>query len=80
MTSLIQELEWTEGHEQRKAIDPFELRKSEIYWVARQPFLESRGYQLRPRYRPGWVKSWTSPPKYNVEDAIPCSVRSYGHI
>ncbi|KAJ7031518.1 kinase-like domain-containing protein [Mycena alexandri] len=31
----------------------------ERYWVDHQPFLFSRGYMLRPRYRPGWVASWT---------------------
>ncbi|QRV89239.1 kinase domain protein [Ceratobasidium sp. AG-Ba] len=27
-------------------------------WVSFQPYLQSKGYQLRPRYRPGWVPSW----------------------
>ena len=75
MTSLIQELEWTEEHEQRRAVDPYEIRMSELYWVARQPFFESRGYQLRPRYRPGWVKSWTTRvPGDDVEDGFTTSV------
>lgn len=80
MTFFIQEIEWTEQHKQRKAIDSYEIRESELYWVARQPFFESRGYQLRPRYRPGWVKSWTASPDYNVEDSITCAVCFYGHL
>ncbi|KAJ7440003.1 hypothetical protein B0H11DRAFT_2100523 [Mycena galericulata] len=31
----------------------------EQFWIDHQPFLLSRGYQLRPRYRPGWVPSWS---------------------
>lgn len=34
------------------------LDDGEIPWRERQPFLESRGYMLRPRYRPGWTPSW----------------------
>ncbi|KAJ7487215.1 kinase-like domain-containing protein [Mycena galericulata] len=35
------------------------LEKHEQFWVDRQPFLLAQGYQLRPRYRPDWVPSWT---------------------
>ncbi|KDQ64115.1 hypothetical protein JAAARDRAFT_27739 [Jaapia argillacea MUCL 33604] len=34
-------------------LDPIEEE-----WRDRQPFLASRGYMLRPRYRPGWIPSW----------------------
>lgn len=34
------------------------LTTEEIMWRDKQPFLESRGYMLRPRLRPGWVPSW----------------------
>ncbi|KDQ07575.1 hypothetical protein BOTBODRAFT_38661 [Botryobasidium botryosum FD-172 SS1] len=61
---------FTEEHRRLADADPFELNPSEVFWVAHQPFLESRGYQLRPRYRPGWVKSWKRTPGFNVEDAI----------
>lgn len=27
----------------------------EIFWVKYQPFLFSRGYELRPRYQPKWA-------------------------
>ncbi|KAJ7031520.1 hypothetical protein C8F04DRAFT_411096 [Mycena alexandri] len=35
--------------------------KSELFWIELQPFLLSRGYLLRPRFRPGWVPPWTLP-------------------
>ncbi|KAL6306695.1 hypothetical protein BKA93DRAFT_912475 [Sparassis latifolia] len=35
------------------------LEPDEERWRDRQQFLESRGYMLRPRYRPGWIPSWT---------------------
>lgn len=27
----------------------------EVFWSGLSPFLETRGYTLRPRYRQGWV-------------------------
>ncbi|KAF5384218.1 hypothetical protein D9615_003107 [Tricholomella constricta] len=33
-------------------------RTREIFWVQLQPFLYSRGYNLRPRYHPDWLPSW----------------------
>ena len=34
------------------------LSVAEIRWRDRQRFLESKGYMLRPRYRPDWRPSW----------------------
>ncbi|KAJ6602638.1 hypothetical protein DFH09DRAFT_899771 [Mycena vulgaris] len=31
----------------------------EQFWVDTQPFLLAQGYELRPRYHPHWVPSWT---------------------
>lgn len=42
-------------------------------WRDKQSFLESKGYMLRPRYRPGWTPSWRNKPLVdprNREDAI----------
>ena len=39
---------------------PVELSLNEIKWRDRQRFLESKGYMLRPRLRPGWTPSWVS--------------------
>ena len=61
---------WTEERIKRHAEDTFEINFGEIFWIAHRQFLESQGYRLRPRYQPGWVKSWTSTPGYRVEDAI----------
>ncbi|KAF7306387.1 Protein kinase domain-containing protein [Mycena indigotica] len=35
------------------------ILNSEKFWIDHQPFLRSRGCELRPRYHPGWVPSWT---------------------
>ncbi|QRV72160.1 kinase domain protein [Ceratobasidium sp. AG-Ba] len=37
---------------------PEERSDAENKWVSLQPYLQSRGYQLRPRYQPDWVPSW----------------------
>ncbi|KAG8919601.1 hypothetical protein FRC03_002083 [Tulasnella sp. 419] len=52
-----------------------ELFTHEIPWAQRYDYLLSKGYQLRPRYRPGWKASWKrSIPSPKHEDAIPLSV------
>ncbi|KAJ6602637.1 hypothetical protein DFH09DRAFT_1069021 [Mycena vulgaris] len=33
--------------------------EEENFWVDNQTFLLGRGYQLRPRYHPDWIPSWT---------------------
>ncbi|TFY75712.1 hypothetical protein EWM64_g8300 [Hericium alpestre] len=35
------------------------LERPEVQWRHVQPWLESQGYMLRPRFRPGWIPSWT---------------------
>ena len=37
---------------------PGQLSSFEVKWRDRQPFLESKGYMLRSRLRPGWTPSW----------------------
>ncbi|KAI9428515.1 hypothetical protein H4582DRAFT_676776 [Lactarius indigo] len=37
-----------------------QLSSQEVKWRDRQLFLESKGYMLRPRLRPGWEPSWIS--------------------
>ena len=37
----------------------FALYDSETWWRDRYELLESRGYRLRPRFKPGWIPSWT---------------------
>ncbi|KZV68708.1 hypothetical protein PENSPDRAFT_666269 [Peniophora sp. CONT] len=59
-----------------KMPDPFVTRQRlydrEIWWRDRQPFLQSKGYMLRPRFRPNWVPSWLTSGKhpYRSEDGI----------
>ncbi|KZT13124.1 uncharacterized protein LAESUDRAFT_719438 [Laetiporus sulphureus 93-53] len=55
------------------------LRSWEAAWAERQPFLESRSYMLRPRYRPGWIPSWKGTgmhPMY-FEDSITLPIRDH---
>ncbi|KAA1476394.1 kinase-like protein [Dentipellis sp. KUC8613] len=53
------------------------LRRPERQWRTIQPWLQSQGYMLRPRFRPGWVPSWNSKAagkEFDVEkseDSIP---------
>ncbi|KAI0765735.1 kinase-like domain-containing protein [Trametes elegans] len=36
----------------------YNLSPGEQFWTDRQQYLQQRGYQLRPRYIPGWEPSW----------------------
>ncbi|KAF8520901.1 hypothetical protein BU17DRAFT_88463 [Hysterangium stoloniferum] len=47
---------------------PTVLYKHEYVWRRYQPFLQFRGYMLRPRYHPNWVASWT----YNGKESGKC--------
>ncbi|KAG9098987.1 hypothetical protein FRC06_005777, partial [Ceratobasidium sp. 370] len=40
------------------SLGPEERSEAENRWVTFQPYLLSKGYQLRPRYQPDWVPSW----------------------
>ncbi|KAG8791258.1 hypothetical protein FRC12_009739 [Ceratobasidium sp. 428] len=53
------------------SLKPEERSEAENRWVALQPYLLSKGYQLRPRYRPDWVPSWkaTGTNPRNCEDS-----------
>lgn len=58
-------------------IEDLRLGRQEIYWRDLFPFLQSHGYILRPRYRPGWELVWP-PPTDNffasTEDHVPLPV------
>ncbi|KAH9920914.1 kinase-like domain-containing protein [Fomitopsis serialis] len=56
------------------------LYPHELAWRDRQPFLESHGYMLRPRLRPGWVPSWrvSGDNPWFCEDSH--SLRMFPHI
>ncbi|TFK64546.1 hypothetical protein BDN72DRAFT_963120 [Pluteus cervinus] len=41
------------------SLRPEDLRPSEIWWRDHQPWLETCGYALRERFKPGWIPSWT---------------------
>lgn len=49
-----------------------ELHPIEAIWVKRFELLESHGYRLRPRFRPGWVAPWqgTNLNPYSFEDGL----------
>ena len=56
------------------AADPVKLLPGELFWRDHQPWLEERGYKLRPRFQPGWVASWKDKverPRYRqFEDSL----------
>lgn len=50
----------------------------ERYWVSKALLFETHGYELRPRYRPGWTPSWRGKPIAAImfaEDALGLHVR-----
>ena len=56
---------------------PGGLTPYEKVWRDRQPWLRSRGYELRSRYHPGWTPSWkgTDKPYLLCEDGVLTMVR-----
>ena len=52
------------------------LFNSELWWRDHYRELESRGYKLRPRYRPDWEPSWkqSGVDFFRVEDGQPTLV------
>ena len=58
---------------------PVELSSFEVKWRDRQSFLESKGYMLRPRLRPGWTPSWltTGQDYFTCEDSARLPVSLY---
>jgi hypothetical protein len=55
----------------------YHLLPYEEAWKARRPFLESKGYELRPRYSEDWWPSWigTDINPFFCEDSIDSCVR-----
>ena len=49
-----------------------ERNEDELWWVNYHDWLAGLGYQLRPRYAPGWTPSWVGSKKrkYDAEDGI----------
>ncbi|KAJ6602693.1 kinase-like domain-containing protein [Mycena vulgaris] len=60
-------MEWKDPDHRRLT-----LEEAELFWVASQPLLLAQGYQLRPRYRPDWIPSWTlkTNPRQEYEDNL----------
>lgn len=42
------------------SFDPARLMGGEVFWRDHYKWLHERGYELRPRYKPGWKPSWLS--------------------
>ncbi|KAI0310990.1 hypothetical protein OF83DRAFT_1088003 [Amylostereum chailletii] len=55
------------------------LFANERQWRDRQLFLESKGYMLRPRLRPGWTPSWKTSKKspLRCEDCLALPARTH---
>ncbi|KAI9450981.1 hypothetical protein BJY52DRAFT_134251 [Lactarius psammicola] len=66
------------GHGDRESREIGTLAPSEVWWQDRYDDIERCGYQLRPRYRPGWMPSWRGSNKdlFSVEDGQPCLLRA----
>lgn len=49
------------------------LLEDELPWRKRYNYLLSKGYMLRPRYKPDWTPSWIGTSKHpmHCEDGIP---------
>ncbi|KAJ3500155.1 hypothetical protein NLJ89_g9916 [Agrocybe chaxingu] len=43
------------------------LTSSEKFWCKHYQYLQDHGYQLRPRYAPGWVHSWKDTDKFYLD-------------
>lgn len=56
-----------------------ELLEGEKYWRDHYDWLLQSGYQLRPRYRPGWVPSWKGTNKIPLfcEDSVNLKVCAF---
>ncbi|CAE6386170.1 unnamed protein product [Rhizoctonia solani] len=50
------------------SLRPEERSEAENRWVAFQPYLQSKGYRLRPRFQPNWIPSWLR----NMKDYRDC--------
>lgn len=59
----------------------WDLLAWEVFWRERYDYLQSRGYLLRPRFRPGWTPSWlgTNHNPHYCEDSICSMVRRTAH-
>lgn len=65
-------------HDENRPFDfPGGLAPWEKVWRDRQPWLRTRGYDLRSRYHPDWVPSWlgTDKPYMLCEDGLYMMVR-----
>lgn len=57
----------------------WDIKLHEAWWKDRYHILEEHGYEVRPRFRPGWKPSWRGT-DFNpilMEDAILLKVRGY---
>jgi hypothetical protein len=55
--------------------DAAKIHSTEAFWRDHQPWLQSAGYMLRPRYRPGWKASWLATvdgKEVKIKRAIEC--------
>ncbi len=52
------------------------LLEQEIFWRDRHDWLKRHGYNLRPRYKPGWVPPWkdTGEPPSMYEEGVSVTV------
>ncbi|KAH9834123.1 kinase-like domain-containing protein [Rhodofomes roseus] len=56
------------------------LYPHERAWRNRQPFLESHGYMLRPRLRPGWTPSWRTSGEHPLDAEDTNYIHPFPHL
>ncbi|KAH9834121.1 uncharacterized protein C8Q71DRAFT_161717 [Rhodofomes roseus] len=56
------------------------LHSHERAWRNRQPFLESHGYMLRPRLRPGWTPSWRTSGEHPLDAEDTNYIHPFPHL
>ena len=66
------------GGQPEREKDPDALLEYEVWWRDLQPWLQQKGYMLRPRFRPNWIPSWKGTKKFRIscEDGQVCLVGS----
>jgi len=56
------------------------LMGGELFWRDHYQWLEASGYQLRPRFKPGWMPSWLSKDGKELKYWASCEDGQWLHV